>query len=87
MYVTKTLFICGDVNIDLFKYDSHSGAKQFIDLMYSIGLYLLITRPSRIITTSATLIDNMFTYELECKIDSGRLVNDISDNLPIFTMC
>ena len=82
-----TLFLCGDFNIDLLKCDSHGGMKQFIDLMYSLGLYPLIKRPSRITTTSATLIDNMFTSELECKIDSGLLVNDISDHLSIFVLC
>ena len=84
---TKTIYVCGDFNIDLFKCDSHSGTKLFVDLMYSLGLYPLINRPSRITTTSATLIDNIFTSELECKIDSGLLVNDISDHLPVFALC
>ena len=53
-----TLFLCGYLNTDLLKCDSNSGTKQFIDLMYSLGLYPLIKRPSRITTTSATLIDN-----------------------------
>ena len=57
--------------------------KQFIDLIYSLGLYPLIKRTSRITTTSAILIDNMFTSELECKIDSDH----ISDHLSIFALC
>ena len=53
----------------LFKCDSHRGTKQFVDLMYSLGLYPLINRTSRITVTSATLIDNNFTSEREYKID------------------
>ena len=80
-----TLFLCGDFNIDLLKCDSHSGTKQFIDLMYGLGFYPLIKRPGKITTTS--VIDNIFTSEPECKIDSGLLVNDISDHLPTFALC
>ena len=63
------------------------GTKQCVDLMYRLGLYPLISRPSRVIATSATFIDNIFTSELEYKIDGGLLVNCISDHLPIFALC
>ena len=82
-----TLFLCGDFNIDLLKRDSYSGTKHFIDMMHSLGLYPLIKRPTRVTTTSATLIDNISTSELECKIDSGMLVNDTKDHLLIFALC
>ena len=52
--------------------------------MYSIGLYPLIDKLSRITQYSATLIDNIFTNELTNQIISGLLINDISDHLPIF---
>uniref|UniRef100_A0A3Q1F5R1 Phosphatidylinositol 4,5-bisphosphate 3-kinase catalytic subunit gamma isoform-like n=1 Tax=Acanthochromis polyacanthus TaxID=80966 RepID=A0A3Q1F5R1_9TELE len=34
---------------------------------------------------SATLIDNIFTNVLDNSINSGLVINDISDNLPVFT--
>lgn len=43
-----------------------------------------ITRPSRITEHSATLIDNIFTNDIENGTVSGLLINDISDHLPIF---
>ena len=55
--------------------------------MYRLGLHPLISRPSIVIATSATLIDNIFTSELEYKIDGCLLVNYISDHLPIFALC
>ena len=36
--------------------------------------------------TSATLIDNSVTSELEYNIDSELFINDISDHLPIFAV-
>ena len=62
------------------------GGTKFIDAMYSIGLYPLIDKPSRITQYSATLIDNIFTNELTNQIISGLLINDISDHLPIFSL-
>ena len=80
----KDTILCGDFNIDLFKCDSHSGTKQFIDVMFSLGLYPLIIRPSRIYATSTTLIDNIFTSVFEYNIDSELFINYISEDLTIF---
>ena len=83
----KTIFVCGDFNIDLLKFDNHSNTKRFLDTMYSLGLYPLIDKPIRITDISATLIDNIFTNELRHHLTSGILINDISDHLPIFAIC
>lgn len=54
--------------------------------MFTSGLYLTITKPSRITSHSATIIDNIFTNTLESNIVSGLLVNDITDHLPVFAI-
>ena len=82
----KIVYITGDINIDLFKHESHYQTKYFIDTMYSMGLYPLITKPSRITGHSATLIDNIFTNEAKHENISGLIINDITDHLPIFTI-
>ena len=43
-----------------------------------------IFRPTRITSYTATLIDNCFTNNYEHSADSGILISDISDHLPIF---
>ena len=83
----KTIFLHGDLNIDLLKHEHHSNTKNFLDLMYSLGLYPLIDKSTRITDISATLIDNIFTNELRHNITCGILFNDISDHLPIFALC
>ena len=49
----KTVFMCGDLNIDLLKHEEHSGTKHFLYVMYSLGLYQLIDKPTRITESSA----------------------------------
>ena len=47
----------------------------------------LITRPTRITSNTATLIDNIFTNNLLNNFSvSGLMFCDISDHLPIFTL-
>ena len=47
----------------------------------------LITKPTRITKSTATLIDNIFTNNAnKTGHQSGILLNDISDHLPIFTI-
>ena len=48
--------------------------------MQSVGLYSLIVRPTRITNHSATVIDNIFT-----SLKSDKMVDDLSDHLPILT--
>ncbi len=59
---------------------------EFINTMYSMGLYTKITRPNRITLHCATLIDNIFTNDIENNTVGGLLISDISDHLPVFTV-
>ena len=84
LHENKTYFLCGDGNVDLLKVKSHKASSDFLDMLYGRGLYPLITKPSRITETSATLIDHIFTNSLENSIISGLVINDVSDHLPVF---
>ena len=79
----KSVYLCGDFNIDLLQYDTNNVTNNFIDHLYSFGLHPLITRPTRITSHSKTLIDNIFTTNLS-DIHSRLIINDLSDHLPIF---
>ena len=83
----KSIFVCGDVNIAILKHESNIAAKSFLDTMYSIGLYPLIDRPTRISNHSFSLIDNIFTNVVNQTTLSGILLSDITDHLPIFVLC
>ena len=57
----KSVFVCGDFNIDLLKWKTHKLTFDFINEMFSYGLRPVIDKPTRVTQECATLIDNIFT--------------------------
>ena len=82
----KEIILGMDHNLDLLHSDTHTPTHKFLNMLLDRQLFPTITRPSRITQTSATLIDNIFiSAKFQHNYDSGLLVTDISDHLPI--MC
>ena len=83
----KPCYIKGDFNIDLLKYNYCNFSTDFFNQFSSSGYTPLITKPTRITKSTATLIDNIFANNLN-KMEhlNGILLNDISDHFPIFTI-
>ena len=52
----------GDFNLNLMNYQSHNLTGEFLDMMYSNTFFPLITRPTRITSHSASLIDNIHSF-------------------------
>ena len=75
----------GDFNIDLLKSESCDYTCRFLEQMFTSSFIPLILRPTRITQHTATLIDNIFTNDIENIEDSTNriLFCDISDHLPI----
>lgn len=82
----KPCYLMGDFNIDLLKYNTHTITNDFLDQMFSNTFSPLITRPTRITSHTATLIDNIFTNNVSLDTNNGLLFTDISDHLPVFTL-
>ena len=82
----KFCYLLGDCNINILNYESHRLTGDFVDLLSNYSFLPLITRPTRITASSATLIDNIFTNHIENLDHStqGLLVTDVSDHYPIF---
>ena len=82
----KLCYLLGDCNINLLKHGTHKPTSEFLDMLYGNSFYNLINRPTSNTQTSATLIDNIFTNDMnihEQKI-SGVLTTAITDHYPIF---
>ena len=79
--------LCGDFNIDIMNYDNDNNALELLCTMNSLALLPLISKPTRIdkVRDTATLIDNIFITNPH-NYDSGILISDISDHLPIFVI-
>ena len=63
--------------------DVHTLTNEFLNSMSSYSLYPSITKPTRITSTSATLIDNIFTNSNSFQT-SGIIIANVSDHLPVF---
>ena len=55
----KLFYLMGDFNINLLNHDTQSPTADFIDVLNSFSLYPSITKPTRITSKTATLIDNI----------------------------
>ena len=58
--VLSQFFIVKDFNIDLLKYECCNYSDNFFNHLSSLGYMPLITKPTRITKSTATLIDNIF---------------------------
>ena len=82
----KFIACLGDFNISLLNIESHGPTQDFADVMYSNALLPCITKPTRVTSKTASLIDNIFCNGDidDHRIFTGLLYTDISDHFPIF---
>ena len=83
-FKNKTVYICGDFNIDLLKFETCSYNYDLLLSLQSSYLFPTIDKPTRVYNNSATLIDNIFLNQLDRLIFSGNVVSDTSDHFSQF---
>ena len=71
-----------DFNINLLNYESDNNTDDFLNTLRSFFFQSHILRPTRMITHSATLIDNIFYKSIDQLIIRGNIVSDIYEHLP-----
>ena len=77
----KVPYVCGDYNIDLMKVKINKHAIVIIWMkLYHMAFFPKISLPTRIGDNSSTLIDNIFTNNIEEADISDILLNHISDH-------
>ena len=79
-------YVCGDYNIDLLKVKTNKHYCEYFDEVISQGFIPKITLPTRISEQSSTLIDNIYTSNIDERESSGILLNQISDHQMVFTI-
>ena len=77
-------FICGDFNYNLLPAENRYTSK-FIETMFDHCFYSLINKPTRITSSSATVLDHIWTNTYSNVIKAKILLHPISDHLPLFT--
>ena len=79
----KKIFIAGDFNFDLLQTDK-SETFAFFENMMATHLLPTITIPTKINKKNSTIIDNIFTNQINPDMLSGNLTVGISDHLISF---
>ena len=76
-----------DHNLDFLKSHLHENMQSIINYNLDNDLFPVITRPTHITHSTATLIDNIFLESrLTGQMTSKILIDDISDHLPCVTI-
>ena len=78
------IIITGDTNIDLFKFNETSCVNNFFNSLVSFDLLPTILQPTRVTSTTATLIDNIFINFSDNIQNAGIMYDDLSDHFPTF---
>lgn len=81
----KLIVLASDSNIDLLKFDKHEPTDRLVNTMSEHGFAPVISRPTRITSHSATLIDHIFVNQVTAVTRSGIITTDLSDHLAPFT--
>ncbi len=80
----KKSHIMGDMNIDLLKYSTHNDTFQYLDSVFSHGFIPVITLPTRVTPSSATLIDHIYSNDVSSTSSSGIILTDVADHFGTF---
>ena len=83
----RCLILGLDHNLDLLKSNKHKPTQAFLETIYEVGMVPMITKPTRVSSTTATLIDNILVdQKLTSLSTSGILIDNASDHLPCYTL-
>ena len=72
-------FIIGDFNIDLLNLTDQQ-TELFTNTLFSFNYYPFINKPTRLVETSSTAIDHIWTNITNTEMKSGIIVHNIADH-------
>jgi hypothetical protein len=81
--LNKTMYLLGDLNLDVLHYNKCAQVTSYVDLLFSFGLLQTVTKPTRYTGKSATIIDHVITNFQSNIYDTVILTSQLSDHFPI----
>ena len=81
---SKQVFILGDFDINLLKYNTNTLTTNFVNFLFSKQFLSYIVHPTRVAEHSSTLIDNIFSNTTHNETLSGNILTQITDHFPQF---
>ena len=84
---TKSFLLEGDLNLNSLDYTSSTPIKNFFNLAFENGIFLVINRPTQFTWASATTVDYILTNTIiDQDLQNGIIKLDISDHFLTFTI-
>ena len=77
------VIVAGDMNTNLLNHTNHIDTGLYLDTLLENSFLPLISLPTRIAGSSATLLDHIVTNIADDTYDSGIIPSDISDNFSV----
>ena len=73
----RIFYILGDININI---SESIQANNYINIITSNGAFNIITKPTRVTSISATLIDHVITNDIAHTIVHSIILSDLTDH-------
>ena len=80
----KIAYLMGDYNINLLNFVTHQKTNDFVDNVIAQVFIPHTTKPTRITSNSATLIDHVYSNHNHPNYESGIIITDVADHFGIF---
>ena len=77
-------YVLGDFNIDLITIKSNNRIKTYADDLIGSVVKCLINQQTRVCKNSKSLLDHIYSYNLNNQLVPGIAIRDISDHYPVF---
>ena len=81
----KKLYLCGDLNLNLLAHNSNNHVQSLVDIFHSNNIFNFINKPTRVTSSTATLIDLIWSNDLINNKLNGIFYDQISDHFPVFS--
>ncbi|XP_077974519.1 uncharacterized protein LOC144430455 [Styela clava] len=79
----KQFILLGDFNINLLKHSLNKSISEYMDMISSYCTVQIITKPTRVSSSSCTLIDHVYTNIIHKKIHAYVISCSITDHFPV----
>ena len=77
-------YVCGDFNLNLLKIESDHNCQHSFNPLSSYGFLPHILQPTRVTENTATVIDNIFSNNIQDNIESVNNIFPLSEHLSQF---
>ncbi len=82
--ISESVYLYGDLNLDVLKINESKFISEYIETLSSYGFLQIVTKPTRVTAESATLIDHVLTNATSDSLSTYILCYTMSDHVPIF---